>query len=81
MGVPATPSECFGVPCLRHLLRGPSLPDAGLTRLHPATAVRLEHKYEVFGPDGHLCCEASTTLACVDADGKIQPMPEWVTKT
>jgi acyl-CoA thioester hydrolase len=46
-----------------------------VTRTSP---VRLEHKYEVFGPDGHLCCEGSSTLACVDAGGKVQPMPDWL---
>ena len=50
------------------------------TAVTRSSPVRLEHKYEVFGPDGLLCCEASTTLACVDAEGKIQPMPEWVTR-
>jgi len=42
--------------------------------------VRLEHKYEVFGPAGELCCEGATTLACVDGAGKIQAMPEWLTR-
>ena len=42
------------------------------------SAVRLEHGYEVIGPDGQVCCEGATTLACVDADGKIQPMPDWL---
>ena len=47
-----------------------------VTRTSP---VRLEHKYEVFR-DGKLLAEGSTTLACVDRDGKLQPMPEWLTK-
>ena len=42
------------------------------------TPVRLEHKYEVFTPDGLLSCEGSSTLACVDSEGKIQQMPEWL---
>lgn len=46
-----------------------------VTRTSP---VRLEHMYEVFTPDGHLCCEGSSTLACVDAGGKVQPMPDWL---
>lgn len=50
------------------------------TTVTRSSLVRLEHKYEVFGPDEHLCCEANSTLACVDAEGKIQPMPEWVTQ-
>lgn len=42
------------------------------------TPVRLEHRYEVFLPDGKLCAEGNTTLACVDREGKLQPMPEWL---
>ena len=48
-----------------------------VTRTSP---VRLEHKYEVFTPDGHVCCEGSSTLACVDTEGKIQPMPGWLSE-
>ena len=48
-----------------------------VTRTSP---VRLEHKYEVFR-DGSLICEGFTTLACVDRDGKLQAMPEWLTET
>lgn len=48
------------------------------TTVTRTTAVRLEHGYEVIGPDGQVCCEGATTLACVDADGKIQPMPDWL---
>lgn len=46
-----------------------------VTRTSP---VRLEHKYEVFGPSGKLVAEGATTLACVDRDGKLQAMPEWL---
>ncbi|MCZ2342564.1 MAG: acyl-CoA thioesterase [Bacteroidales bacterium] len=42
------------------------------------TPVRLEHKYEVFLPDGKVCAEGSTTLACVDREGKLQAMPGWL---
>jgi acyl-CoA thioester hydrolase len=45
-----------------------------VTRTSP---IRLEHKYEVFR-DGVLLAEGSTTLACVDTAGKLQPMPEWL---
>ena len=45
-----------------------------LTRTGP---IRLEHKYEVFRPDGKLVAEGTTTLACVDRAGKLQPMPDW----
>ena len=47
-----------------------------VTRTSP---VRLEHKYEVFGPAGKLLAEGSSTLACVGRDGKIQAMPDWLT--
>ncbi len=46
-----------------------------VTRTSP---VRLEHKYEVFNPTGKLLAEGSTTLACIDKDGKIQAMPSWL---
>jgi acyl-CoA thioester hydrolase len=42
------------------------------------TPVRLEHKYEVFGPGGKLVAEGATTLACVDRAGKLQAMPGWL---
>jgi acyl-CoA thioester hydrolase len=47
------------------------------TTVTRATPVRLEHRYEVVR-DGAVICEATTTLACVDRAGKLQPMPEWV---
>jgi len=49
------------------------------TTVVKTSPVRLEHKYEVFGPTGELCCEGATTLACVNGDGKIQAMPTWLT--
>ncbi len=51
------------------------------TTVVKTSPVRLEHKYEVFGPAGDLCCEGATTLACVDGDGKIQAMPAWLSQT
>ena len=50
------------------------------TTVTRTTPVRLEHRYEVFR-DGALICEGSTTLACVDREGKLQAMPEWLTET
>jgi acyl-CoA thioester hydrolase len=44
-----------------------------------ATAVRIEHRYEVLRDD-QLLAEGSSTLACVDRDGKLQAMPEWLVK-
>lgn len=48
-----------------------------VTRTSP---VRLEHQYEVRREDGTLICTGSTTLACVDREGKIQAMPDWLTE-
>jgi acyl-CoA thioester hydrolase len=45
-----------------------------VTRTSP---VRLEHKYEVFR-DGKVLAEGATTLGCVNREGKLQPMPEWL---
>jgi acyl-CoA thioester hydrolase len=38
------------------------------------TAVRIDHGYELFR-DGSLLAEGSTTLACVNRDGRVQPLP------
>jgi acyl-CoA thioester hydrolase len=40
------------------------------------TPVRIEHKYEVFR-EKQLVADGATTLACVDREGKIQPLPDW----
>lgn len=39
------------------------------------TAVRIDHRYEVFR-EGILVAEGSTTLACVDRGGQLQALPE-----
>jgi acyl-CoA thioester hydrolase len=38
-------------------------------------AAKLEHEYRLYR-DGLLLTEAQSTLACVDSEGKIQPIPE-----
>ena len=43
------------------------------------TSVRIDHRYEVLR-GGELVAEGSSTLACVDRDGKLQAMPEWLVK-
>ena len=48
-----------------------------VTRTSP---IRLEHKYEVMC-EGKLIAEGMTTLACVDAAGKLQPMPDWLSES
>jgi acyl-CoA thioester hydrolase len=39
------------------------------------TPVRIEHRYELFR-DKVLLAEGTSTLACVDRDGRLQAMPE-----
>jgi acyl-CoA thioester hydrolase len=48
------------------------------TTVTRTTPIRIEHHYEVFRPDGQMACEATTTLACIGKDGKLQPMPGWL---
>ncbi len=47
------------------------------TTVTRTTAVRIEHRYEVLR-DGVLLAEGTSTLACVDRDGRLQVMPEWL---
>jgi acyl-CoA thioester hydrolase len=39
------------------------------------TAVRVDHRYELFR-DSVLLAEGSTTLACVDRNGRVQALPD-----
>ncbi len=41
------------------------------------TTVRIDHRYEVFR-NGELLAEATSTLACVDRDGRPQALPEFL---
>ena len=45
------------------------------TTVERTTAVRIDHRYEVLR-DGVLLAEGATTLACVDRDGRPQPLPK-----
>ena len=47
------------------------------TTVTRTTAVRIEHKYEVFRA-GTLVAEGSTTLASVDREGRIQALPDFL---
>jgi acyl-CoA thioester hydrolase len=47
------------------------------TTVTRSSPIRIEHKYEVFR-EGTLICEGATTLACVDREGKLQAMPQWL---
>ncbi|MBL8990160.1 MAG: acyl-CoA thioesterase [Phycisphaerae bacterium] len=49
-----------------------------------ATRVKIEHAYEVVrideatGAPGRVAVSASSTLACVDAHGKVRELPSWL---
>lgn len=45
------------------------------TTVARTTAVRIDHRYEVLR-DGELVAEGSSTLACVDRNGRVQALPE-----
>jgi acyl-CoA thioester hydrolase len=44
------------------------------------TAVRIDHRYELCR-DGVLVAEGSSTLACVDRDGRPQALPDYLKGT
>src|SRR5215472_12799587 len=39
------------------------------------TLVKIEHRYELLR-DGTMLAEGTTTLACIDRDGRVQALPE-----
>lgn len=41
------------------------------------TLVKIEHRYELLR-DGLLLAEGETTLGCIDREGKVQPLPEFL---
>jgi len=45
------------------------------TTLTRTTTVRVEHRYELYRGDA-LLAEGNSTLACVDRQGQVQPLPE-----
>jgi acyl-CoA thioester hydrolase len=47
------------------------------TSLRRMTHTRIEHEYEIT-VDGRLVCEASTTLACLDRDARVRPLPDEI---
>lgn len=47
------------------------------TRIVRQTTVRIDHTYEL-KRDGTLLAEAATTIACVDREGIVQQIPEWL---
>ncbi len=47
------------------------------TSVERVTAVRIDHRYELMR-DGLLLAEGKTTLACVDREGRVQPLPDYL---
>jgi acyl-CoA thioester hydrolase len=47
------------------------------TSVSRVTQVRIDHKYELMR-GGELLAEGSSTLACVDRDGRLQALPVWL---
>jgi acyl-CoA thioester hydrolase len=45
------------------------------TRIVRQTRARIDHEYKLLR-DGLLLCEAASTLACVDRNGQIIPIPD-----
>jgi acyl-CoA thioester hydrolase len=58
------------------------------SRVVGGSRVKIEHEYELAVlertnttspmPEGGIAAVASTTLACVGRDGRVQPLPEWL---
>lgn len=47
------------------------------TTVVKTTAVRIDHRYEVLC-DGNLVAEGTSTLACVDREGRPQALPDFL---
>lgn len=47
------------------------------TTVSRVTPVRIEHQYQLMRGT-ELLAEGSSTLACVDREGKLQPLPNWI---
>lgn len=50
------------------------------TWVHRITVVRIQHRYELYRAS-ELLAEGETTLACVDRQGKLQPLPSVLQAT
>ncbi len=46
------------------------------TELARATRARVDHRY-VLKREGIILAEAAISLACVDKQGRVQPIPDW----
>jgi acyl-CoA thioester hydrolase len=47
------------------------------TETTKARAARLDHRYQVFVGES-LVAEAESTIACVDSDGQVQRLPDYL---
>ena len=47
------------------------------TRATRISAAKIEHTYEVYRGE-ELLAEGHSTLACVDRQGRVQRVPEWL---
>ncbi len=47
------------------------------TRTSRVSAAKIEHEYQLFRGE-ELLAEAHSTLACVDREGKVQRVPDWM---
>lgn len=45
------------------------------TTVEKTTTVRIDHRYELLR-DGTLLAEGRSTLACIDREGRVQPLPD-----
>jgi acyl-CoA thioester hydrolase len=50
------------------------------TTVTRTTSVRIDHRYEVFCA-GRLLAEGTSTLACIDRDGRPQALPDFLRNT
>ncbi|HEX7376187.1 MAG TPA: thioesterase family protein [Pirellulales bacterium] len=47
------------------------------TRLKRLTSAKIEHEYELYRGD-ELLAEGRSVLACVDGEGRLQRVPDWL---
>src|SRR5262245_10268445 len=70
----------FVVVELRCKYRAPARYDDVLTvktKIARITPVKLEHDYEI-SRDGHVLASAHSVLACIDREGKVRRIPDFV---
>ena len=70
----------FAVAKLECRFRSPARYDDELvltTRIERMTRARIDHTYNLT-KDGRLLCEAKSTLACIDREGRLIPIPDEI---